>query len=83
MNKQFINEAKRMQLIAGIINESKLIERGDDEYGNDKISDYITHDEIVDVIDLVLPLVEKVAKAGRFDEQDVLKYIFEEVKFVI
>jgi hypothetical protein len=83
MKKEFINEIKRMHQLAGIINESQLTERGDGEYGEDKISDYITHDEIVDVIDLVLPLVEKVAKAGRFDEQDVLKYIFEEVKFVI
>jgi hypothetical protein len=83
MKKEFINEIKRMHQLAGIINESQLTERGDGEYGEDKISDYITQDEIDDVIELVLPLVEKVANAGRFDEQDVLKYIFEKVKFVI
>jgi hypothetical protein len=81
--KNQINEVKRMQQLAGVINESQLIERGDGEYGEDKISDYITEDEIVNVSDLVLPLVEKVAKAGLFDEQDVLKYIFDKVKFVI
>ena len=75
--KNQLNEVKRMQQLAGVISENL-----DPEIYN-QIHDKFNSNDIDNIIELVLPLVERIAKEGKFDEQDVLKYIFDKVKSVI